>query len=164
MIKKEYSLLKGGRRKYNLHNLLVQYGKGVLPPHGATHEIWNVDVDDCMFLFTLMGIIGSPCASLSAVQPENQQKDFLVGAYTVDYVKMGSLNQSVSDCGVYAVKFSECHALGLELSLVNDDNIKETRHRLLWDLWEAANDQELADRMSKYIPPVCLSSTCEEIL
>ncbi|KAJ4873969.1 hypothetical protein Rs2_44268 [Raphanus sativus] len=44
MIKKEYSLLRGGRKKYNLHNLLVQYGRGVLPPRGATHEIWNLDV------------------------------------------------------------------------------------------------------------------------
>ncbi|KAG2331272.1 hypothetical protein Bca52824_002452 [Brassica carinata] len=43
MIKKEYTLLRGGRKKYSLHNLLVQYGRGVLPPRGATHEIWNLD-------------------------------------------------------------------------------------------------------------------------
>ncbi|KAG2294010.1 hypothetical protein Bca52824_040679 [Brassica carinata] len=34
-----------GRKNYMLHNLLLQYGKGVLPPHGRTQEIWNVDVD-----------------------------------------------------------------------------------------------------------------------
>lgn len=195
MIKKEYSIFKGGRRKYNLHNLLVQYGKGVLPPHGATHEIWNVDVDRlyvpvnvsgnhwiALFIsFATRSIDVFDCSNrrsypeveaftrmipriVKAVQPENQQNDFLVGAYTVEYVKMGSLNTSLADCGVYAVKFIECHALGLELSLVNDINIKEARHRLMWDLLEAANDQELVDRMSKYIHPACLSSKCEEIL
>ncbi|KAG2250189.1 hypothetical protein Bca52824_080325 [Brassica carinata] len=66
--------------------------------------------------------------------------------------------------GVYAVKFIECHALGLELSLLHDGNIIEARHRILWDLWEAANDPELIDRMSKYQSPECLSSTVEEIL
>ncbi|KAJ4876043.1 hypothetical protein Rs2_41061 [Raphanus sativus] len=25
--------------------VFMTYGKGVLPPHGSTHEIWNVDVD-----------------------------------------------------------------------------------------------------------------------
>ncbi|CAN7028091.1 unnamed protein product, partial [Brassica oleracea var. botrytis] len=34
MIKKEYESFKAGIRKYKLHDLLVQYGKGVLPPHG----------------------------------------------------------------------------------------------------------------------------------
>ncbi|XP_018467728.1 uncharacterized protein LOC108839470 [Raphanus sativus] len=195
MIKKEYSLLKGGRRKYNLHNLLVEYGKGVLPPRGATHEIWNVDVDR-MYVpvhvsgnhwialcisFATRSIDVFDCSDrkhyteveafaimipriVKAVQPANHQKDFLIGAYTVEYVKMGSLNKSACDCGVYAVKFIECHALGLELSLLNDDNIKEARHRQLWDLWEAANDQELVEKMSKYEPPACLSSTYQEIL
>ncbi|XP_033129127.1 uncharacterized protein LOC117126016 [Brassica rapa] len=46
MIKKEYGHLEGqGRKSYMLHNLLLQFGKGVLPPHGRTHEIWNIDVD-----------------------------------------------------------------------------------------------------------------------
>ncbi|KAL0732836.1 hypothetical protein Bca4012_009046 [Brassica carinata] len=195
MIKKEYNLLRGGRKKYSLHNLLVQYGRGVLPARGATHEIWNLDVDRLYvpvhvsgnhwialcISFATRSIEVFDCASkkhyteveafanmipriVKAVQPANQQKDFLVGAYTVDYVNMGFLNQSACDCGVYAVKFIECHALGLEMSLVNDDNIQEARHRLLWDLWEAATDQELVDRMSQYKPPACLSSTYQEIL
>ncbi|KAG2322958.1 hypothetical protein Bca4012_058411 [Brassica carinata] len=62
---------------------------------------------------------------VKAVQPAKHQKNFLVAAYTVDYFSMDSLNQSACDCGVYAVKFIECYALGLELSLVNDDNIKK---------------------------------------
>ena len=101
---------------------------------------------------------------VKAVQPMRHQKDFAVGAYTVSYVPVGNLNKSACDCGVYAVKFIECHALGLELSLLHDGNIIEARHRILWDLWEAANDPELIDRMSKYQSPECLSSTVEEIL
>ncbi|KAG2250190.1 hypothetical protein Bca52824_080326 [Brassica carinata] len=36
MIKKEYGHLEAqGRKSYMLHNLLLQFGKGVLPPHGG---------------------------------------------------------------------------------------------------------------------------------
>ncbi|KAF3584700.1 hypothetical protein F2Q69_00027804 [Brassica cretica] len=101
---------------------------------------------------------------VKAVQPTRHQKDFAIGAYTVSYVPVGRLNKSTCDCGVYAVMFIECHALGLELSLLHDGNIIEARHRVLWDLWKAANDPELIERMSKYQSPECLSSTLEEIL
>uniref|UniRef100_A0A0D3E7T1 Ubiquitin-like protease family profile domain-containing protein n=1 Tax=Brassica oleracea var. oleracea TaxID=109376 RepID=A0A0D3E7T1_BRAOL len=76
----------------------------------------------------------------------------------------GSSRTKRCDCGVYTIKFIECHSLGLKLSMVNDGNIKEARHRILWDLWEAANDPELVERMSNYEPPECLTSTVEEIL
>ncbi|KAF8080892.1 hypothetical protein N665_0917s0008 [Sinapis alba] len=45
MIKKEYNSFLACKRKYTLHSLLLEFGKGVLPPHGGTQEIWNVDVD-----------------------------------------------------------------------------------------------------------------------
>ncbi|XP_013594953.1 PREDICTED: uncharacterized protein LOC106303158 [Brassica oleracea var. oleracea] len=196
MIKKEYGHLEAqGRKSYMLHNLLLQYGKGVLPPHGRTHEIWNIDVDrlyvpvhvsenhwiTLCISFVTRSIDVFDCSGrkrykevdrfanlisriVKAVQPMRHQKNFAVGAYTVSYVPIGNLNKSACDCGVYAVKFIECHALGLELSLLHDGNIIEARHRILWDLWEAANDPELIDRMSKYQYPECLSSTVEEIL
>ncbi|XP_013751359.2 uncharacterized protein LOC117134583 [Brassica rapa] len=196
MIKKEYGHLEAqGRKSYMLHNLLLQFGKGVLPPHGRTHEIWNIDVDRLYvpvhvsgnhwialcISFVTRSIEVFDCSGrkrykevdgfanlipriVKAVQPMRHQKDFTVGAYTVSYVPVGNLNKSACDCGVYAVKFIECHALGLELSLLHDGNIIEARHRILWDLWEAANDPELIDRMSKYQSPECLSSTVEEIL
>uniref|UniRef100_A0A0D3CL92 Ubiquitin-like protease family profile domain-containing protein n=1 Tax=Brassica oleracea var. oleracea TaxID=109376 RepID=A0A0D3CL92_BRAOL len=145
------------------------YGKGVLPPHGRTHEIWNIDVDRLYVPVhgrkrykEVDGFANLIPRIVKAVQPMRHQKDF--SAYTVFYVPVGNLNKSACDCGVYAVKFIECHALGLELSLLHDGNIIEARHRILWDLWEAANDPELIDRMSKYQSPECLSSTVEEIL
>ncbi|XP_048623999.1 uncharacterized protein LOC125592686 [Brassica napus] len=196
MIKKEYGHLEAqGRKSYMLHNFLLQYGKGVLPPHGRTHEIWNIDVDRLYvpvhvsgnhwialcISFVTRSIDVFDCSGrkrykevdgfanlipriVKAVQPMRHQKDFAVGAYTVSYVPVGNLIKSACDCGVYAVKFIECHALGLELSLLHDGNIIEARHRILWDLWEAANDPELIDRMSKYQSPEFLSSTVEEIL
>ncbi|KAF8063873.1 hypothetical protein N665_1182s0002 [Sinapis alba] len=192
---KKYNSFLACKRKYTLHSLLLEFGKWVLPPHGRTQEIWNVDVDR---LYVPVHVSGNHWIALcisfmtrsidvfdcsgrkrykevdafahlvprivKAVQPTRDQKEFTVGAYTVFYVPVRKLNKSACDCGVYAVKFIECHSLGLELSLVNDDNIKEARHRILWDLWEAANDPELVDRMSTYEPPECLSSTVEEIL
>ncbi|KAF2612285.1 hypothetical protein F2Q70_00010403 [Brassica cretica] len=143
--------------------------KRVLPPHGRTEEIWNVDVDRLYVpvheKVQGVGWVRKPysayCQGSSAYEtPEG----LAFGAYTVSYVPVGKLNKSACDCGVYAVKFIECHALGLELSLLHDGNIIEARHRVLWDLWEAANDSELIDRMSKYQSPECLSSTVEEIM
>ncbi|KAF3599573.1 hypothetical protein F2Q69_00034028 [Brassica cretica] len=39
---------------------------------------------------------------------------------------------------------------GLDISLVSDDNIRGARIKIMWDVWEAANDPELIERMSKY--------------
>ncbi|KAL0872784.1 hypothetical protein Bca101_022489 [Brassica carinata] len=47
----------------------------------------------------------------------------------------------------------ECHVLGLDFSLVNDENIQEARHKIAYDLWEAANDEVLQYRMSTFKPP-----------
>ena len=66
---------------------------------------------------------------------------------------MRGLNMSGNDCGAYSLKFIECHLLGLDFSLVNDENIKEARHKIAYDLWEAANDAVLQSRMSTFKPP-----------
>ncbi|KAF2570622.1 hypothetical protein F2Q70_00005115 [Brassica cretica] len=36
---------------------------------------------------------------------------------------------------------------------VNDENIQEARHKIAFDLWEAANDEALQYRMSTFKPP-----------
>lgn len=198
MVKKEYDTWRAAKpkTKYTLHKLLVEFGKGVLPPHGGTQWIWNVDVDR---LYVPVHVGGNHWITLcisfvtrnidvfdssgrrrykevdafshmvprivKAVQPSKYQKDFNVTAYSVSYVPMGKLNTRGCDCGVYALKFIECHSLGLDIKLVHDENIREARHKILWDLWEAGNDPELVERMSKYQPPECLSDVVvEEIL
>ncbi|CAN6817462.1 unnamed protein product [Brassica oleracea] len=91
------------------------------------------------------------------VHAENK-KHLNVVKYKVVYVPVPFINKSSSDCGVYALKFIECHALGLDFTLVNDDNIREARQKIAYDLWEAANDPELMLRMSKYTPPKTITS------
>ncbi|KAG2314714.1 hypothetical protein Bca4012_065517 [Brassica carinata] len=83
----------------------------------------------------------------------DKKKDYNVKQYTVSYVPMRGLNMSGNDCGAYALKFIECHLLGLDLSLINDENIQEARHKIAYDLWEAANDEVLQYRMSRFKPP-----------
>ena len=63
------------------------------------------------------------------------------------------LRHLLNDCGAYSLKFIECHLLGLDFSLVNDENIQEARHKIAFDLWEAANDEALQYRMSTFKPP-----------
>ncbi|ESQ50151.1 hypothetical protein EUTSA_v10002206mg, partial [Eutrema salsugineum] len=64
-------------------------------------------------------------------------------------VKRGS-NKTQCDCGVYALKYIECHARGLDLSLMHDDNINTARMKIACDLFDAANDPVFIDRMSRY--------------
>ncbi|CAF1858376.1 unnamed protein product [Brassica napus] len=80
---------------------------------------------------------------VKAVQSSDKKKDFNVKQYAVSYVPMRALNTSGNDCGAYSLKFIECHLLGLDFSLVNDENIQEARHKIAFDLWEAANDEAL---------------------
>ncbi|KAG2287753.1 hypothetical protein Bca52824_047357 [Brassica carinata] len=90
---------------------------------------------------------------VKVVQSSDKKKDFNVKQYTVSYVPMRALNTSGNDCGAYSLKFIECHLLGLDFSLVNDENIQEARHKITFDLWEATNDEALQYRMSTLKPP-----------
>ncbi|CAN7083814.1 unnamed protein product, partial [Brassica oleracea var. botrytis] len=90
---------------------------------------------------------------VKVVQSSDKKKDFNVKQYVVSYVPMRALNTSGNDCGAYSLKFIECHLLGLDFSLVNDDNIQEARHKIAFDLWEAANDEALQYRMFTFKPP-----------
>ncbi|EFH66501.1 hypothetical protein ARALYDRAFT_335032 [Arabidopsis lyrata subsp. lyrata] len=64
-----------------------------------------------------------------------------------------NLNTTMCDCGVYALKHIECHMLNLSMDLINDGNIKEARMKFAVDLWEAAHDPILIERMKNYKPP-----------
>ncbi|CDY34122.1 BnaC01g28620D [Brassica napus] len=88
-----------------------------------------------------------------AVQSSDKKKDFNVKQYTVSYVPMRALNKSGNYYGAYSLRFIECHLLGLDFSLVNDENIQEARLKIAFDLWEAANDEALQYRMSTFKPP-----------
>ncbi|KAF8092854.1 hypothetical protein N665_0400s0052 [Sinapis alba] len=153
------------KRKYTLHNLLLQFGKWILPPHGRRKDIWKVDVNRlyvpvhvsenhgialCISFVTRsmdvfdcsgrkrykeLNVFSNLVPRIVKVfQPSRYQKDFSGSAYSVSYVSVRNMNKGACGCGVYALKFIECHSLGLELSLVNDNNIKETWHRVLWNL------------------------------
>ncbi|KAF8109205.1 hypothetical protein N665_0101s0033 [Sinapis alba] len=90
---------------------------------------------------------------VKAVQPSDKKKDLNVKQYSISYVPMPSLNKTGNDCGAYALKFIECHVLGLDFALLNDENIQEARHKIAYDLWEAANDEVLQYRMSMFKAP-----------
>ncbi|XP_018465298.2 uncharacterized protein LOC108836669 [Raphanus sativus] len=91
---------------------------------------------------------------VKAVQPPDKKKDFNVKQYTVSHVPISGVNKSGNDCGAYSLKFIECHLLGLDFTLVNDENIQEARHKIAYDLWEAAHDEVLQFRMATFKPPL----------
>ncbi|EOA17966.1 hypothetical protein CARUB_v10006381mg [Capsella rubella] len=88
------------------------------------------------------------------IHTKSDGKSPLLSPYTLVHVSVPpGLNKSKSDCGVYALKYIECHFLGLPIDMVHDDNIRHARHKIAVDLWEAATDPVFIDRMAKYEPP-----------
>ncbi|KAG2310660.1 hypothetical protein Bca52824_022217 [Brassica carinata] len=185
--------LKKDIKKFKVTGLLHQYGIGELPAHGRTGLMWDLDVDrmyvplnvgnhwiSMCVDFVTRSIEVFDCEGLkhnSAVEPfavliprivkhvqSSNSRQHNVKKYSVTYASMPLLlNKSSSDCGVYALKHIECHLLGLDFSLLNDDNIREARHKIAYDLWEAANDPVLISRMAKFTPPKTISNPLLEI-
>lgn len=91
---------------------------------------------------------------VKAVQPEISRKDYNVSKYSISYAPFKrEINKGNSSCGVYAIKHIEAHALGLDLSLIDDGNIRAARLKIAVDLFIAANDPLLIERISKFEPP-----------
>ncbi|XP_018475819.2 uncharacterized protein LOC108847125 [Raphanus sativus] len=182
-MKNSYKVVKNDIKTFKVEGLLHNYGIGELPADGRTGLLWDLDVDRMYVPLLVHGnhwismcvdfvnrsILVFDCLGMKynrdlepfshliprivkAVQSSNK-KGLVVKPYAVTYAPMPFLNKSSSDCGVYALKHIEAHLLGLDLSLVNDDNIQEARQKIAYDLWEAANDHVLLTRMSLFCPP-----------
>ncbi|KAF3589902.1 hypothetical protein F2Q69_00026257 [Brassica cretica] len=189
----KWLLNKKEKKKYKVTGLLQQYGIGELLAHGRTKLIWDLDVNRMYVLLNVGNHWISMCVNFvtrsieifdceglrhpSAVEPfavliprivkavqSSKSQQYHVKQYTVSYASMPFLlNKSSSDCGVYALKHIECHLLGLDFSLVNDNNIHEARQKIAYDLWEAAIDHVLIERMAKFTPPMTISSALVEL-
>ncbi|KAF3551276.1 hypothetical protein DY000_02008225 [Brassica cretica] len=160
-----YGKFDGNRRGYKIDDNFLDYGRGELSYHGSTGLVWSVDVDHLYIPICVNQIHWiSICVNIvnrtddvfdcggkknnrvveafavliplivKAVQSPERKKDFNVKQYNVSYVSMRGLNMS-------------------DFSLVNDENIKEARRKIAYDLWDAANDEVLQCRMSTFKPP-----------
>ncbi|KAF8093219.1 hypothetical protein N665_0387s0008 [Sinapis alba] len=179
-----YKLFSVNRKAYQLPDFLLSYGRGELPSHGRTDEVWGVNVDRLYFpLFVNGNHWISVCINIiekrvevfdcsrgknrqyvekfaaliprivKAVGPPESKKQLLLSPYSIVEVPMQArLNKSCCDCGAYALKHLECHVLGLDLSLVDDEIIQGCRQKIAVDLWEAAHDPILAQVMTRYVP------------
>ncbi|CAE6004963.1 unnamed protein product [Arabidopsis arenosa] len=97
---------------------------------------------------------------LKEIHTKSYGKNLLLSPYTLVHVPVPpGLNKSRCDCGVYALKYIECHFMGLPMDILDDVNIKHARQRIAVDLWEAASDPVFIDRMAKYEPPQLDSDT-----
>ncbi|WZY91985.1 hypothetical protein YC2023_064314 [Brassica napus] len=141
-----YGKFDGNRRGYKIDDNFLEYGRGELPYHGSTGSVWSVDVDRLYIPICVNQIHWiSICVNLV-----NR---------TIDVFDCGGKknNRVIEAFAVLIPRivkaFIECHLLGLDFSLVNDENIKEARHKIAFDLWEAANDAVLQSRMSTFKPP-----------
>ncbi|KAG2304126.1 hypothetical protein Bca52824_032777 [Brassica carinata] len=64
-------------------------------------------------------------------QSSTTMKQLTMNAYSIVRVPMKRrLNKTCCDYGAYAIKFMECHLLGLDISLADDQNIFGCRHKI----------------------------------
>ncbi|KAG2271944.1 hypothetical protein Bca52824_066499 [Brassica carinata] len=124
-MKNSYIDFKKDRKGFKVQGLLHQYGIEVFDCGGMKH---NKDLEPFSHLIPRI---------VKAVQ--SSKSKLIVKPYDVTYAPMPFLNKTCSDC--------------MDLSLVNDDNIREDRLKIAYDLWEAANDPIIISRMSQFIPP-----------
>ena len=67
---------------------------------------------------------------VNAVAPPERQKQLLLASYSIVDVPMKArLNKSCCDCGAYALKHLECHLLGIDLGLLDDEIIMGCRQK-----------------------------------
>ena len=90
---------------------------------------------------------------VKAVAPPERQKHLLLASYFIVDVPMKMrMNKFCCDCDAYALKHLECHLLGIDLSLLDDEIIMGFRQKIGVDLWEAAHDPIYAKAMTRYVP------------
>ena len=66
---------------------------------------------------------------VKAVAPPEIQKQLLFASYSIVDVPMKMrLNKSCCDCGAFALKHLECHLVGIDLSLLDDEIIMQTEN------------------------------------
>ncbi|KAF8112867.1 hypothetical protein N665_0059s0005 [Sinapis alba] len=179
-----YNKFAVDKKGYQLPEFLLSYGRGKIPSHGQTDQVWGVDVDRLYFpLFVNGNHWVAICVNIiekkvkvfdcsrgrnrqyvakfahliprivKAVGPSESKKQLLLSPYSIIDVPMkGRLKKSCCDCGAYVLKHLECHLLGLDLSLVDDEIIQGCRQKIGVELWEAAHDPVLAQVMKQYVP------------
>ncbi|KAL0668681.1 hypothetical protein Bca4012_031385 [Brassica carinata] len=152
-----YEKLDGNRRGYKIDDNFLEYGRGELPYHGSTGSVWSVDVDRLYIPICVNQIHWiSICVNLvnrtiDVFDCGGKKNNRVIEAFAVLIPRIVKAVQSPERKKDF--NFIECHLLGLDFSLVNDENIKEARHKIAFDLWEAANDAVLQSRMSTFKPP-----------
>nr|VDC97766.1 unnamed protein product [Brassica oleracea] len=152
-----YGKFDENRRGYKIYDNFLEYGRGELPYHGSTCSVWSVDVDRLYIPICVSQIHWiSICVNLvnrtiDVFDCGGKKNSRVVEAFAVLIPRIVKAVQSPERKKDF--NFIECHLFGLDFSFVNDENIKEARHKIAFDLWEAANDAVLQSRMSTFKPP-----------
>nr|VDD30541.1 unnamed protein product [Brassica oleracea] len=153
------------------------FGIGELPAHERTRLMWDLDVTHMYVPLNVGKHWISMCVNFVSRSIEvfdceglKHNKEVEPFAFLIPRIvkvvqssKSRQQLKSSSDCGVYALKHIECHLLGLDFYLVNDNNIREASQKIAYDLWEAANDPELSLRMAQYTPPKTITNPLVEL-
>ncbi|KAF8113069.1 hypothetical protein N665_0057s0021, partial [Sinapis alba] len=170
------------KRKFKLDSWLLEYGKGELPLYGRNKKVWDVDIDriyvpvfssgnhwiSLCITFSLRTIEVFDCLGrkynkemeafaviiphiVKAVQTTANKKK--TKSCSIWSLLLADEAGSCGDCGVFALKHIECHLFGMDLSLMDDENILAARYKMAVDLFMAAYDPVLIGRKALYTPP-----------
>ncbi|KAF8110959.1 hypothetical protein N665_0077s0021 [Sinapis alba] len=168
-IRSAYHKLLVDKRKFKLDSWLLEYGKRELPLYGRnkngnhwislciTFSLRTIEVFDCLggkYIKEMEAFAVIIPRTVKAVQTTANKKQQKVAQYGVSYLPMKlGINSSCGDCGVFSLKHIECHLFGMDLSLMDDENILAARYKMAIDLFMAAYDPVLIGRRALYTPP-----------
>lgn len=89
---------------------------------------------------------------LQAAAPPLERAKMKLEQYKIRRPRKGIPQQlKAGDCGIYAIKFVECHALGVDFNTpISDANIKMVREKLAAELFDET--EERGQSVSNHIP------------
>ncbi|KAF8116121.1 hypothetical protein N665_0021s0012 [Sinapis alba] len=111
---------------------------GIVPTFCASNKTWGVDIDE----------IYAPCAST-----DEERIKYSLEPFTYERQTVGVPQCIAGDCGVYALKYMECHALGYTPfpAAFCEKNVKQIREKMAHDIFqETPGFEGIEDKSSYY--------------
>ncbi|KAF8087927.1 hypothetical protein N665_0560s0005 [Sinapis alba] len=137
---------------------------GIVPTFCATNKTWGVDIDDIYAPVNFQNdhwiaiwisipkrhivVWDSICAST-----DEERIKYSLESFTYEKPTVGVPQCIAGDCGVYALKYMECHALGYTLFLAAfcEKNVKHIREKMAHDIFhETPGFEGIEDKTSYY--------------
>ncbi|KAF8104120.1 hypothetical protein N665_0178s0006 [Sinapis alba] len=128
----------------------------IVPTFCSSNKVWDVDIDDIYALvnfknshwFAIWISISKKCASF-----DEERIKYTLEPFIYERVKVGVPQCRGGDCGVYTLKYIECHALGMPSFSANfcDKNVRVISEKMGHNIYhETLGFEDIKVKESNY--------------